>query len=1014
MSPTTKSEDTKQEPIVFRGKNFDDFKLRIQAKLRSKSLWNIVNGSETPASDTNDTNFETKEAKAFDLLVNALDDEYLTYVTHVGTSSKVWKLLTDRYEARTYADVSHVAHELHTKIYVAGSSTQSHITDMRGLQQKHLFMGTRIDDDMLGRIILTSVKDIFPTTVEILRNRESSPTLQLVIDRLLSKESEEARSSNKRKAPVFKKRDVAKGIQRKCMPSEDQEINVLEHTGEEGFILVTSLERSDLSDYWILDSACTADISGDKAFFTKLSRNGRVMLKIANDDSIKSTQCGPVSIQVDKDQVLTRDQVMYVPGLTKNLLSLCKLLQDGFKIAKWTSDSAILIKDTLALKFQVQHGLYVLHEDTGMDNPTKALGGKTPFEVIYGRRPNIEHLRPFGCTAFAFIDKAKRSKLDSRASKCILLGYGSQRKSYRLQDCSTGELFECRSWELNQSIPDHHFQLATDTRFPNPRESFGDNDAQVLTPRRGRSNASQNDDVDANGTSLTTVDTTSHDQDNDDTSSHIIPNHSVDDADEVHDEDNEAPNASNSEPEFDDPMGLEAISRGFHQVYSVQVLNETPLSFSDVDKSPNRLKWLEATQDEYESLALKCKWLWRIKFDEEGNMTKFKARLVLKGYMQRYGIDYLEIFAPVLRMNTLRLLLCLVAHNEWKIRQLDVKTAFLNGQLEDDSELYMEQPPRYAVPGEETKVCQLNKSIYGLKQAPRCWYLTLHTYLVQVGFERCKQEVCLYVKRVGDSVVLLSVYVDDITVTGSSNSHIEDACNALKSNFEMTDLGELKSILGIKVSVNGNTVRLCQQGYAELQPLKRSLVPTHLGQDEVKNLNLAYRELVGSLQYLVTATRPYIANAVRNLSKHLAKYDDSHWKQAKRVLRYLQGTKSASLLIDGNNQVGAFQLTAYCDADFANGEDRKSISGYAVMYGSCCLSYRSRKQSIVALSTAEAEYIALADCVKELLWFSELLEELGFPQRTITVHCDNQSAIAIAKNPGQHERTKHISTKYQL
>ncbi|KAF0731843.1 hypothetical protein Ae201684P_005852 [Aphanomyces euteiches] len=405
MSPTTKSEDTKQEPIVFRGKNFDDFKLRIQAKLRSKGLWNIVNGSETPASDTNDTNFETKEAKAFDLLVNALDDEYLTYVTHVGTSSKVWKLLTDRYEARTYADVSHVVHELHTKIYVAGSSTQSHITDMRGLQQKHLIMGTRIDDDMLGRIILTSIKGIFPTTVEILRNRGSSPTLQQVIDRLLSKESEEARSSNKRKAPVedqvlyiskadnrkpwkqrtkdkclychklghdvaecrFKKRDVAKGIQRKCMPSEDQEINVLEHTGEEGFILVTSLERSDLSDYWILDSACTADISGDKAFFTKLSRNGRVMLKIADDDSIKSTQCGPVSIQVDKDQVLTRDQVMYVPGLTKNLLSLRKLLQDGFKIAKWTSDSAILIKDTLALKFQVQHGLYVLHEDTGMD-----------------------------------------------------------------------------------------------------------------------------------------------------------------------------------------------------------------------------------------------------------------------------------------------------------------------------------------------------------------------------------------------------------------------------------------------------------------------------------------------------------------------------------------------------------------------------------------------------------------------------------------------------------------------
>ncbi|KAH9120262.1 hypothetical protein AeMF1_007492, partial [Aphanomyces euteiches] len=177
-----------------------------------------------------------------------------------------------------------------------------------------------------------------------------------------------------------------------------------------------------------------------------------------------------------------------------------------------------------------------------------------------------------------------------------------------------------------------------------------------------------------------------------------------------------------------------------------------------------------------------------------------------------------------------------------------------------------------------------------------------------------------------------------------------------------------------------------------------ALVPTSKSQDEVKALNLPYRELVGSLQYLVTATRPDIANAVRNLSKHLSKYDDTHWKQAQRVLK----------------SSGDLQHSAYCDADFANGEDRKSISGYVVMYGSCVLSYRSRKQTIVALSTAEAEYIALADCVKELLWFSELLEELGFPQKTILVHCDNQSAIAIAKNPGQHERTKHISTKYHF
>lgn len=178
--------------------------------------------------------------------------------------------------------------------------------------------------------------------------------------------------------------------------------------------------------------------------------------------------------------------------------------------------------------------------------------------------------------------------------------------------------------------------------------------------------------------------------------------------------------------------------------------------------------------------------------------------------------------------------------------------------------------------------------------------------------------------------------------------------------------------------------------------------------------NIPYRQLIGSLQYLVAATRPDIANAVRNLSKFLSCYEDSHWKQAKRVMRYLQGTKSLFMRID-TTKMEVFQLLAYCDADFANEkDDRKSISGYAIMFGPCCISYRSRNQSIVTMSTAEAEYIALADCVKEVLWYFEMLEELGFRQDTIVMHCDNQSAIAIAKSPDQYDRMKHISIKYHF
>ncbi|CAK4782601.1 unnamed protein product, partial [Aphanomyces euteiches] len=233
MSPTIETDDSKQEAIVFRGKNFNIFKLRIQAKLRSKGLWTIVSGDITASDAASTSDFDAKEAKAFAILVNALDDDNLAYVAHVTTSAAVWKFLIKRYEARTYADVSNVIHELHTKTYEVGKSIQTHITDMRILQQKLMYMGTRVNDDMLE---------------------------------------------------------------------------------------------------WILDSGCTTDVTGDKTLFSKLTRSGQVSLRMANDTSVKSTQSGSVKIRVDNDQILDRPWVMYVPGLTKNLLSLRRLLQDGFAI----------------------------------------------------------------------------------------------------------------------------------------------------------------------------------------------------------------------------------------------------------------------------------------------------------------------------------------------------------------------------------------------------------------------------------------------------------------------------------------------------------------------------------------------------------------------------------------------------------------------------------------------------------------------------------------------------------
>ncbi|RHY25461.1 hypothetical protein DYB32_008296 [Aphanomyces invadans] len=315
-------------------------------------------GEETGEEAEDDDDYGSKEDKAFDILVNSLDDDNLAYVSHMTTSKAVWDLLVKRYEARTYADVSHIIHELHTKVYTPGSSMLKHITDLRSLQQKLLLMGSRVDDEMLGRILLTSAKEAFPTTVEILRSREPSPTLDQIINRLLSKEDEvKIGTYTKRKGDSdqllytgktdnqgpykkqavknnchycskigyhafesrYKKRNLAKGVKRKCMSTQDEDqINVLQH-GHEGFILATTddFTRLSLEDVWILDSACTADVTGNKALITKLVRSQLSALQLADNSTVQSMHTGLLSIQVDEDHRLDRPKAKY-DGLWRN------------------------------------------------------------------------------------------------------------------------------------------------------------------------------------------------------------------------------------------------------------------------------------------------------------------------------------------------------------------------------------------------------------------------------------------------------------------------------------------------------------------------------------------------------------------------------------------------------------------------------------------------------------------------------------------------------------------------
>ncbi|KAG8493234.1 hypothetical protein CXB51_010575 [Gossypium anomalum] len=418
------------------------------------------------------------------------------------------------------------------------------------------------------------------------------------------------------------------------------------------------------------------------------------------------------------------------------------------------------------------------------------------------------------------------------------------------------------------------------------------------------------------------------------------------------------------------------------------------------------------------------KWVYKAKQNADGSLNKLKARLVVKGFSQKYGLDYFETYAPVARLDTIRLIVGLAAHMQWNVYQLDVKSAFLNGILEE--EIYVEQPEGFEVPGKEDMVYRLTKALYGLKQAPRAWYARIDSYLLSLKFERSASEPTLYVKRnKTETQLVVSLYVDDLLVTGGDEVDLAEFKIKMQQMFEMTDLGLMTYFLGMEVNQTQAGIFLKQESFALKVLTKFSMLnckptPTpvvarvklssHEGHEEV--CETTYRSLIGCLLYL-TATRPDIMFAVSLLSRFMHCCNVQHFQAAKRVLRYIKGTLNYGLLF---SKAAELRLKGYTDSDWAGSkDDMKSTSGYAFTLGSAMVCWSSKKQSLVAQSTAEAEYVAAASAVNQAIWLRKILADLNLIQEEATeILCDNKSAVAIAKNPVFHGRTKHFDIKLHV
>jgi hypothetical protein len=368
------------------------------------------------------------------------------------------------------------------------------------------------------------------------------------------------------------------------------------------------------------------------------------------------------------------------------------------------------------------------------------------------------------------------------------------------------------------------------------------------------------------------------------------------------------------------------------------------------------------------------------------------------------------------------------ATEEREIVQLDVKTAFLNAIVHED--IYIGIPQGMKIDNKNNKtVLKLNKALYGIKQAPREWNININNYLLTVGFTPCKKDPCIYIKiSKNNNSIILGLFVDDIVVSyvRSDKQEWNNIKKSLMSKYEISDMGSVSSILGVMVRVGtNNNIYIHQHKYIKdklqlfnMNACKTCNVPGDAnvmldGNNESVDSSL-YRSMVGALMYMSLYTRPDITHAVNICSRFMSSPTVTHLQAIKKIFRYLHGSIEYGLLYNNNNNGNKVVVTAYSDADWGGDKyDMKSTSGYCCYVNNNLISWNTRKQTTVALSSAEAELIALNEAAKEVVWVSSILEEMHYiVKKPMQIMVDNQSAIKIAHNDIEHDRTKHINIKY--
>ncbi|KAM1523155.1 hypothetical protein ACFX10_013206 [Malus domestica] len=586
--------------------------------------------------------------------------------------------------------------------------------------------------------------------------------------------------------------------------------------------------------------------------------------------------------------------------------------------------------------------------------PSKSVS-QTPYEIWHGRKPSLNHVKIWGCEAY--VKKLEATKLEARSVRCYFVGYPREPMGYEFYHPDDQKVFVARTAKF---LEDEFVLKGTISKEMEINEI--NNEPQTSTR-------------------------------------HI----------------------DNPVPEPLAPRRSEQVSKppkryGLHNDFAELHLlgdndtKEDPRDYTEAMSDIDSKRWQEAMKSEMDSMyqnqvwtlvdppegivPVGNKWVFKRKIGVDGNVETYKARLVAKGYRQREGIDYEETFSPVAMIKSIRILLAIATYHDYKIWKMDVKTAFLNGYLEE--ELYMTQPEGFMSKSEKTKVCKLQRFIYGLKQASRSWNIRFDTEIKTFGFTQNEDDNCVYQKVVGEAVVFLVLYVDDILLFGNDTAILSSVKVWLSKTFHMKDLGDASYVLGIKLYRyrSRKLIGLSQSMYIDkvlsrfqMEQSKKGFLPVrhgiHLSKsmepktpEEIRQMNMIpYASAIGSLMYAMICTRPDIAYAVSITSRYQSNPGPVHCAAVKTVLKYLRRTKDMILVYGGAAEL---RVEAYTDADFQSDvDDRSSNSRYVFTLNGGAVSWKSKKQSVIADSTTEAEYVAAAEADKEAFWMKKFITELG-------------------------------------